>query len=127
MATSLFLAKVFGLYLTIVGSALLMNKSHYQKAAEHMLKNSGLLLITGIVTLIVGILLVLSHNIWVNDWRVIITLLAWITLIKGILRLLTPDVVASWGDALKKDRFYYSISTIALVLGLYLSYLGFLV
>ena len=37
--------------------------------------------------------MVLVHNVWVADWRIVITLLAWLTLIKGIVRLNLPHAV----------------------------------
>ena len=48
---------------------------------------------TGYVTLILGLGTVILHNIWVFDWTVIITILGWCTLIKGILKMGFPEHV----------------------------------
>ncbi len=40
----------------------------------------GVLLLNAIITPIIGILLVVSHNLWVADWRVVITIIAWLIL-----------------------------------------------
>jgi hypothetical protein len=37
--------------------------------------------------------MVLFHNIWTSDWRFFVTLIAWITLLKGITILLFPEFI----------------------------------
>lgn len=126
MDTSLFLARVLGLYLIIVSGVLLFNKAYVRKAIGSVLQNEGIQLVLGIITLILGILLVLFHNLWVENWRVVITLLAWLVFLQGILRLYRPDVVRGWMQAMRKDRVYHIVASIAGLLGLYLGYMGFL-
>ena len=43
------------------------------------------------MTVILGLLIVISHNIWVQDWRIIITMLGWFVLISGLVRLIYPN------------------------------------
>lgn len=48
----------------------------------------------GLLTLPVGLLLVVTHNVWVADLAVIVTLLGWAWTIKGTLYLLVQDLPA---------------------------------
>ncbi len=48
----------------------------------------------GMLTLPVGLLLVVTHNIWVADLGLIVTLLGWAWTIKGTLYLLVPGLPA---------------------------------
>ncbi len=48
----------------------------------------------GLLTLPVGLLLVVTHNVWVADLTVIVTLLGWAWTIKGTLYLLFPGLPA---------------------------------
>lgn len=48
----------------------------------------------GLLTLPVGLLLVVTHNVWVADLTVIVTLLGWGWTIKGTLYLIVPDLPA---------------------------------
>ncbi len=48
----------------------------------------------GLLTLPVGLLLVVTHNVWVADLAVIVTLLGWAWTIKGTLYLLVPGLPA---------------------------------
>ena len=85
METSLFLAKVIGLSCFIFGISLLLAKTAYQAAAKDYINHSGLQLLGGTISLILGVLIIVSHNIWQFDWRVLITIIGWLILIKGII------------------------------------------
>lgn len=45
----------------------------------------------GIVWLMGGLAVVWFHNLWVRDWRVIVTLLGWMSLLAGVFRMAVPD------------------------------------
>src|SRR4029079_5311564 len=44
----------------------------------------------GILMRVAGIAIINTHNLCIGDWRVIITLLGWLSIIVGVLRLLLP-------------------------------------
>ncbi|MCF7830730.1 hypothetical protein K9M41_01905 [Candidatus Gracilibacteria bacterium] len=90
METSLFLAKFLGIMFTVMGLAILFNFKTYPKVMGDVLKNSALVYLCGFLSLMMGILLVLFHNVWEGGWVVLITVIAWISLVKGVLLLLFP-------------------------------------
>ena len=125
MTTSIILAQILSLYLIILSVAMLANKHYYQDAMISMLQNSGVMFLTAIITLLLGILLVVFHNIWVLDWRVTITILAWLALLKGVLRILFPKMIQKWSSNIQNNCVYNSSLGICLVLGVYLACKGF--
>jgi hypothetical protein len=48
---------------------------------------------TGYITFLLGLITVVLHNIWVADWQIAITILGWVTLLKGIEKIGFPDRV----------------------------------
>ena len=48
---------------------------------------------TGYITFLMGLVTVILHNIWVADWRVGVTILGWITLLKGVTKVAFPEHV----------------------------------
>ena len=78
MQTSLFLAKLLGPVLFVTGIGLLANRAGYQAMAKEFLKSRALIYLAGLLALIPGIALVLVHNVWAADWRVLITLFGWL-------------------------------------------------
>ena len=125
MAVSILLAQILGLYLVIVGTAMLVNKRYYDKAISSLFEHKGNMLLLAIFTLVLGILMVVFHNIWTQDWRVLITILCWITFIKGIIRLLFPVVIFRCSKIVNHNYFYYPVFVIILTLGIYLLYMGY--
>lgn len=45
----------------------------------------------GVIWFMGGLAVVRFHNVWVRDWRVIVTLLGWMSVIAGFLRMAFPD------------------------------------
>ncbi len=126
MVLSIFLAKTIGLYLVIVSAAFMLKANELKPMILDMLKNPSLVLFSGILALIFGILIVVSHNVWVMDWRVIITLLGWLTLLKGVVRLFYPEFVMRKAIMCIENKAFYTIMMlITLLIGLVLLYFGY--
>ncbi len=78
----------------------------------------------GVVTLVIGLAMVLVHNVWVLDWRVAITILGWLTLLKGFDLLFFPERMKNRWPTMKNWLWVVIFGSMLLV-GLVLSYLGF--
>jgi hypothetical protein len=51
-----------------------------------------------------GVALVLVHNVWTSDWRVVIALISWITILRGVLTMLWPQSIPAIGGCLIESR-----------------------
>lgn len=121
--TTIFLANIIGWYFVIIGLYLVLKHDQLKPAVKELLKNPGVFFLMATVTLILGLLLVASHNIWVMGWPVIITLIAWITLIKGLIRLFFPSVVHNIAKNMLENAMLMKImGLIVLIIGLFLLY-----
>jgi 1,4-dihydroxy-2-naphthoate octaprenyltransferase len=49
------------------------------------INNQSATLILGMFALLAGLAIVNVHNLWVSDWRVIITILGWLAIVRGAL------------------------------------------
>jgi len=49
-----------------------------------------LVYLNGTLLLIGGLALVRAHNLWVADWRVLVTLVGWVALVAGLYRMFMP-------------------------------------
>lgn len=128
MDFSIFLAKALGLYLLIVSLSMLINKSRMPAIINGIIENPGLQLIMGLHILVIGILLVLSHNLWSGEtWQIVITVIAWIVLVKGIINFSLPVLARTMSKSFlaSTGMFYFSL-LINFLLGLYLCYYGFM-
>ncbi len=125
METSLFLAQVIGLMLVLMGLAVLARRRSMSALVAELTANSPLLFFTGIIATIIGLLLVLSHNIWEMNYRGVITFFGWVILLKGIIRLWWPEKVAAMVARFHSPKLYSTFSIIAIVIGLWLASIGF--
>jgi len=125
MTTSIILAKILGIYFTILSIAMLANVEEFKRRFEGFSHDSALLFFGTIVSFIIGIILIVFHNVWVMDWRVLITLIAWLTFLKGVLYLFHPKTVQTLVVVYQSNRAIYITGTITLALGLFLDYKGF--
>jgi hypothetical protein len=127
MDISIFLAQALGIYLLIVSISMVFDAARVKPLILDILNNPPLLFLSGFIALIVGIALVVSHNIWVFDWRVIITLMAWSALIKGAIRVVFPQLMIETSRKWIQSNAAYYITGIALIgVGIFLCYHGFM-
>ena len=126
MDKSRFLAKAVGIYLVIISLSMLINMQHFINMVNSLINNMQLMFVTGFFTLIIGLLFVLSHNIWQWNWRVIITIIAWLTLIKGISIILYPQFIDKTTVLFTYNTTVsYLTAVIDMVFGILLCYFGF--
>lgn len=96
------------------------------QVVEDLIENTALIQITGIFVFIMGMLLILSHNVWEGSWRVVITILSWLTFLKGLAFFLLPHTTLTRFVKSINNKNWYTISgIICIILGIYLASKGF--
>lgn len=116
-------AKVIGVYLVVSGLFLMFRG----KTVPHLLKDffghPAIVYLTGAILIFLSTVYLLQHNVWDGTWRVIVTLIAWAMLAKGVLYILIPEALQN----MVSKKFLGAVSLyglIAIVAGVYLFYLG---
>ena len=125
MDTSLFLARMIGPVLLAIGVALLINQASVREMAAEFLGSKALVFMSGVLSLLAGLAIVLTHNVWDASWPVAITLLGWVMAIGGVFRIVFPDSVKSMGSGLLASPALLTVSGVAYgLLGAAFCYLG---
>ncbi|ALJ03739.1 hypothetical protein APS56_00605 [Pseudalgibacter alginicilyticus] len=83
MDTSIFLAKFWGWYLIIFFLILTFNPKRIKQIFSD-LKDEKFLIISSFIAIIIGLLNILFHNVWQPNWKFIITLIGWLSLLIGL-------------------------------------------
>jgi len=121
MDISVFFARLWGSFFLIFG--LLFLVTGYLGKVIEMTEDRAFVISTGYLTLLMGLVTVILHNVWAIDWPVVITILGWSTLIKGILKIGFPELIHTRAQTFKKQQM---ISAIVLtVLGSWLLWMSF--
>jgi hypothetical protein len=87
---------VTGVVLLVFGASFLLNGTFWAVSLKRMVAELSLAFPLFLVLLICGVLMVMGHNLWVDDWRVIVTIVGWATLLKSIAILLVPQLLAAY-------------------------------
>lgn len=125
MDASHLIAQILGLVYVVVGVGVLLNPARYKKLVTEFTSNVGLGYIGGVLALVAGYLIVtFGPGVWEVSYEGLITLIGWLALIKGVVYLVRPDLMKKWTANFSKN--VQSMTVVCLVLGLALSYYGYL-
>lgn len=121
MGISSFFAQLWGSFFVIFGLLFIITKQ-LGKTIE-MTDNKAFVISTGYITLLMGLVTVILHNVWVADWRIVITLLGWSTVIKGIMKIGFPEYIHKQAQRFKTKQWLSAV--FLLLLGVWLLWMGF--
>jgi hypothetical protein len=119
-----FLGKLIGLYCILVSLYMLTHKQAMLDMVTALLHNPSAMFFVGLLGTSVGLALILGHNVWSGGaLPVVVTLVGWAALIKGLLFLfLSPNAAPTIFLAeLHYAQLFYVYSGFTLLLGLYLT------
>ncbi len=126
METSQLLARVIGPYMLIAGLGLLISRDRYIDMLANMKSQPLLLMVMGAFTLLLGLLLLQFHNIWTMGWPVLVTLIGWITVLKGAVAMIAPQAMSHMAEKFKNKPTLLSMqAAIAILFGAFMSYMGY--
>lgn len=118
------LAKFLGIYLLIIVTIWLTRKKSFEKAIQDVILSDGMFALSGAIHIIIGLMIAILHPIWTVDWQGLITLIAYSSIVQGIVRLAFPT--QSRRNILKSlQKGYWIWIVVAGSLGLILTYNGF--
>ncbi len=124
METSIYIAKLIAVVYFFMGLGLVLNASYFKKAFEDMYKSPAVAFYGGMAALVVGFVIVSAHNVWVMDWTVLITLLGWGGLVKGVMLMLAPEFLLKISRPVLKNLSVIGFG--AVLLGVVFGYFGFI-
>jgi len=124
-ATTRFCARVIGPLMLIVGTVVVARFQDIALMMPGILSDSPLAFITGIFTLIVGLILFAAHHHWTSPTAILISLLGVLTVVRGVLLMTMPDAIAAFAtQALQAGPAPWIAGGVAILIGLWLSYAG---
>ena len=126
METSVFIAKMFGIFCLAAAAGMMINRQFYRKFMEDYANNTALIFFSGMFAIMVGTAIVLLHNVWAANWTVIITFIGWAALLKGAWLIVFPRSVAGVMQAYLKNDTLLTVHLIfAFIFGAVLTFFGF--
>jgi uncharacterized membrane protein HdeD (DUF308 family) len=125
MQLSRLIAKIAAVMYMSAGVGAFISEDHYRRIADDLYSNAGLIYLTGLMTVIIGFLIVHYHNRWTKNWTVLITILGWIALLKGIVLIVYPQFAQNVSESVLSGWGWGIFPYVSLCLGLLFAYFGF--
>jgi len=118
MEISIFLAKFWGWYLIIFFLILSFNPKRTRQIFND-LKDEKFLITSSFISIIIGLLNILFHNIWEPNWKLIVTLIGWFSLCIGLSLFVLPKRTVMWLEFIN-IKFVQIIYTLLFFVGVFL-------
>ena len=123
MASSMTLASVFGPLLVITSIWTLLYKENLKKVLDSLKKTPALLYFVSVVNVLIGLVIITNFNYWYWNVEILITILGWFFLVRGLLVLFFPQTLDKMIKTHTNGGIFCSILGIAW--GLVLSWLAY--
>lgn len=119
-----YLAELWGISIVVISLAALI-KPNYLKRLFIEVENETTMFFWGVISLVIGVAMVLAYNVWAQNWQVIVTILGWLTLVKGLAILFLPEKIKVWAKKIENAQILPFALVIMVFVGLVITYLGF--
>ncbi len=107
MDISSFFGQLYGLFYILFACLFIITRQLGRTI--DMSNDRAFVIATGYTTFFLGLVTVILHNIWVTDLRVVITILGWSTLIKGIRKIGFPESINKHAQRFRKYQVYSTL------------------
>ena len=126
MESSIIIAKILWPFLMILTLAVMLNQKNFEAMLNEVSKSKIAIFYISTFRLIVGILIVLFHNVWTWRLELVITILGWVVLLSGITWLVFPeDMMKLARPVVKQKKAVQTCITTTFVLGAVLVFVGY--
>ena len=94
MTTSKTIAALLGPTLVATAAMVLVNLDAMPTIIEELSKSPMLIVLAGYAAFVPGLAIIYFHNRWTGGWPVLITLVGWLSLVIGLIRMVFPMQLA---------------------------------
>jgi uncharacterized membrane protein len=122
MQPTVFIARLIGPLYLALGLGILLNGPFYTALIVEAVHSPTLIYFSGLVSLVPGLAILQVHRNWSGGWRVIVTIIGWLMVIGGVIRLVLPATTATIAGDIYSEKYALLIAAvIVLVVGAFLT------
>ena len=126
MPPAILIARLIGPLFVAIGVGVLINAPFYVGSVIEAVHSPTLVYMSGVASMLAGLAILNAYRDWTADWRIIVTILGWLMVIGGIVRIVLPQVAATVAPELYSGPTALMITgAIVLVLGGVLTVKGY--
>jgi len=125
MDITMMLAQVWGPIMIALGLGFFFNRSFYAGVYRDLEKAPFAVVVFGMGAIAAGIFQIHVHNVWDTAPQILISFFGWGLLLKGIVCTVFPTMADRGGDWALNSKLVPTIGWVVLILGVYLSWVGY--
>jgi hypothetical protein len=125
MELSLFLAKLIGIYLLVIGVIFVVRRDTMLGVVDEFLANRPAMFLSGAIALVLGIAIAIGHSVWEPNWRGLVTAIGYLSIAKGVARIAFPNAPKKVADRFRDGPLFWMWLALVLAVGGYLTWAGF--
>ena len=123
---AILIARLIGPLFAALGLGMLLNATFYAAAVGEGAHSPVLIAIAGMATLVAGLAILNAHRAWTYDWRVLVTVIGWVFIVAGLIRLILPTLAETLAPAVYSGpAALVAAGVVVLIIGGILSFEGY--
>ncbi len=125
--TTLFILQLLGPAFILGALGMFLNTDSYKKMMKKLNNDSLAFLVISFATLVIGMTVILKHNLWETPGEIIVSLFGWLAAVKGGLLILSPKAMVDFSNRVVSGVAWKIAPVIWLLLGGYVTWLAYFV
>lgn len=121
---TLSLATAMGVYMIAGGLSGLLSRDRWRGILDEFMARPGLTYISGVAVFVIGVAIIMAHNIWTDPLAVVVSLIGWIAAIEGLVLIAYPDPLLKWSLSFVRPGAVKAFAVGTIVVGVVLLVLG---
>lgn len=118
-------ARVLGPYLVVVAATAVVRWTDLQTVVSEFSADSVWPWVTGAFVLLTGLTIVALHQYWRGAAAIIVSVLGWLTALKGLALMVFPDTLVSVANfVVDANTWWRALYIVVALVGLFLTYVG---
>lgn len=119
---AMWLASIFGPFMIILGLWMLLYCDQMVKVLSGIKNSPAIFYLNSVFNILIGFTILSQYDLWGWNLLVLVTLLGWVMVIRGIMGLFVPQLLM---DILTRKDHCKVMGLIPVIWGVLLSYVGF--
>lgn len=121
---TLSLATAMGVYMIAGGLSGLISRDRWRGILDEFMARPGLTYMAGVFVFVMGVAIILAHNIWTDPLAIVVSLIGWVAAIEGLVLIAYPDPLLKWAVSFVRPGAIVAFAVFTIVFGVVLLVLG---